>query len=123
MMIVLWAAIIVVLLLLLARDNLLDQCWKTQVCLFSYLSYKVHNNYIFIIGIYTHASEDDSMFICEMKTLRDLSAGLTQVCACGCLSWAMSDAIQSVLYECYSVNCSISVAWTCCESGICMSKL
>ena len=24
---------------------------------------------IIIIGIYTHASEDDSMFICEMKTL------------------------------------------------------
>ena len=72
--------IVVLLLLLLARDNLLDQCWKTQVCLFSYLSYKVHNNYIFIIGIYTHASEDiDSMFICEMKTLRDLSAGLTRV--------------------------------------------
>ena len=87
------------------------------------MSYKVHNNYIIIIGIYTHASEDDSMFICEMKTLRDLSAGLTQDCACGCLRWAMSDAIQSVLYECYSVNCSISVAWTCCESGICMSKL
>ena len=62
------------------------------------------------------------MFICEMKTLRDLSAGLTQDCACGCLHWAMSDAIQSVLYECYSVNYSISVAWTCCESGICMSN-
>ena len=67
---------------------------------------------IIIIGIYTHACEDDSMFICEMKTLRDLSAGLTQVCACGCLRWAMSDAIQSVLYERYSVNCSISVART-----------
>ena len=37
---------------------LLDQCWKTQVCLFSYLSYKVHNNYIIIIGIYTNASEE-----------------------------------------------------------------
>ena len=120
MMIVLWAIIVVLLLLLLARDNLLDQCWKTQVCLFFYLSYKVHNNYIFIIGIYTHASEDDSMFICEMNTLRDLSAGLMQVCACCCLSWAMSDAIQLVLYECYSVNC---VARTCCENGICMSKL
>ena len=120
MMIVLWAMIVVLLLLLLAKDN---QCWKTQVCLFSYLSYKVHNNYIIIIGIYTHASEDiDSMFICEMKTLRDLSAGLTQDCACGCLRWAMSDAIQSVLYECYSVNCSISVARTCCESEICMSN-
>ena len=72
--------IVVLLLLLLARVNLLDQCWKTQVCLFSYLSYKVHNNYIIIIGIYTHDSEDiDSMFICEMKTLRDLSAGLTRV--------------------------------------------
>ena len=82
------------------------------------MSYKVHNNYIIIIGIYSHASEDiDSMFICEMKTLRDLSAGLTQDCACGCLRWAMSYAIQSVLYECYSVNYSISVTRTCCESG------
>ena len=49
-----WAMIVVLLLLLLAKD---DQCWKTQVCSFSYLSYKVHNNYIIIIiGIYTHAA-------------------------------------------------------------------
>ena len=88
MMIVLWAMIV---------GRTITPCQRQPirpmlVCLFSYLSYKVHNNYIIIIGIYTHASEDiDSMFICEMKTLRDLSAGLTQDCACGCLCLTLSN--------------------------------
>ena len=44
------------------------------------------------------------MFVCEMKTLRDL--GLTQLCTCGSLCWMMSDVT-------HQVHCILYIACAC----------
>jgi hypothetical protein len=45
-------------------------------------------------GIYTANTrscvDDDTMFVCEIKTFKDLSNGLTQLCKCGYLCWKMT---------------------------------
>ena len=58
------------------------------------------------------------MFVCEMKTLRDLSVGLTKVCTCGSLCW-LDDVwchTPGTLYIIYSMCMySFIIVWTCVE--------
>ena len=56
------------------------------------------------------------MFVCERKTLRDLSVGLTQLCSCGSLCWIMSGVTQvQYLFIAIIIN---SLVWSRFESGI-----